>query len=182
MGSKFDEFGDDYRRPRSGRMQTKDDAMGIFGGMRVSNTNRDDVVNHIAACVTHGYLTDQEAAARMDAAAEARTEGDLIHIARDLPSEERLLALKTRKRLSKRVGTRFGRVSNWLFTRKTGRALFHASVAALALMTAIIPGTVIDSLNHGRFGALGAAVTVATIVVGVIAFVVNLAFTLDWFS
>jgi hypothetical protein len=176
----YDEF--DRRQSRSGRVTTKDEAMGLLGGKRVSHVNRDDVTHHIAACVTHGYLDDEEAAARMDAAGQARTEGDLIHIVKDLPGEDALAVAGARKRLARRAGGRFGRLFHWLLATKAGRAAFHGAVAALALMLAIITPTAINVASHGHFGIIGGGLAIAAVVVGVITLIVNMAFCIDWYA
>ncbi len=166
----------------SGSVTTKDEAMGIVGGKRVNNMHRDDVRNHIIACETYGYLNGKESFARQDAADKARTEGELFHVVRDLPDEAGLAALGARKRLARlAVGGKATRLFKWLLATRLGRTVLHGGIGVAALMLAIIPVTVIDNATHGHFYPFGVTVTVLTMAVGIIAFVANLFWCIDWF-
>lgn len=166
-----------------GKVQTKDEVMGIFDGRkRVNNLNRDDVANHITACETWGYLTPEQARARRDTAEKAQTEGELFHLVRDLPNEEKLAALGVRKRLSSLAhGGKIGKITRWLLTSRLGRAVFHSLIAVLTATFAIVPGMVVSIGHHGHFGTAGAVLTVVTAIIGGIAFIVNFLFAGHWF-
>jgi hypothetical protein len=167
----------------SGSMQTADEAMGIFhnGGRRVNNMNRDDVTNHLTACEVYGYLNEDELAARKDAADKAKTEADLMHLVRDLPSEEKLVALRARKRLSRlRNGSKLARLFTWLLTVKTGRLVFHPVIGLFGLMLAILPAVLLAG-PHG-YGPGRAGVAVALGLVGGVITIVNLLVGVNWFD
>lgn len=183
---RFDDIMDDeYRHPRSGAIQTADEAMGIIrgGAKRVSDTQRDDVIAHIAANVSHGVLSSDEAEARLDAAREAKTEGDLIHLARDLLSETELAQHKARKRIAKwRRGSGLGRFSSWLVQTKHGRILFHAAVAVLAAMVAVVPSAFVASVSGKSIGPVGVSIMVLTIAAGIVTFVIDVVSAISWYE
>lgn len=182
MPNYIDPEDDDYRRPRSGNMQTADSVMGIVQsgkGKRVSDPERQDVSDHIATCVTYGILDDDEAAARLDAAMNAKTEGDLLHLVRDLPNETKLATLRARSRVSRMAkGRKFARLIPWMQNTRLGRAMFHTTIAVSALLLAILPGAI---LTGPHSSTLAVAIAITCGVLGGAAFIVNLLFGGDWF-
>lgn len=180
----YDNEYDDYQKPRSGNIQARDEVMGISsrGGKRVSDTQRDDVTQHIAACVTHGVLTDGEAAARLDAVMESKTEGDLIHLVRDLPNEAALAALKARKRLSRRASGRVGKVANWLLNTNFGRAVYHGFWTVVAASIGFVPSIVIDFTSRGHIGAVGGSLMALSIVSAIVVFAINVGFAISYWE
>src|SRR5580692_5967241 len=70
---------------------------------RVGHVERDDVVHHLAACVTSGHLDEDEAPARMELAMQAVTQEDLAKLVRGLPSKARLEQLRLSKTRPHRV-------------------------------------------------------------------------------
>lgn len=171
----------EYDRPRSGSIQTRDEAMGIHkDALRVSNLHRDDVRNHIDACEVYGYLNKAQADARKDAVDKAQTEGDLIHLARDLPGREKLAALKARK--PERPVSGSAKAVRWLTTVKFGRVWLHSSTAVFALLLGLIPSFAIGEISHGHTGPVGVGFSVATAVIGFVLLIVNLCLGIDWFD
>lgn len=117
--------------------------------LRISNADRERVIEHLQACTGDGRLDLDEFAERVDAVYAARTFGDLEPVTADLPA---LDALATPDRPGtavpatleiKTVGSSVRRGGRWLVPRSLSLSSKGASIK-LDLTDAVIPHTVVD--------------------------------------
>lgn len=127
----------------------------IVKGTRVGHADRDRTVQHIKQAADNGYLTETEAAARMTHADKAETNAQLRDLTSDLPAP---------------IDTR-----TWVqrFDWKTPVVLIPVGFA-LSLMVAIIPSATMNQMKLFPHEPFALGIGIATIVIGVIGFILSL--------
>lgn len=113
--------------------------------LRISNTDRERVIEHLQACTGDGRLDLDEFAERVDAVYAARTFGDLEPVTADLPAldapgrpvvDSAALEIRT-------VGSGIKRGGRWLVPRNMSLRAKGASIK-LDMTDAVIPHTQVD--------------------------------------
>jgi len=113
--------------------------------LRISNADRERVIEHLQACTGDGRLDLDEFAERVDAVYAARTFGDLEPVTADLPALDApdrpvvdTAALEIRT-----VGSAIKRGGRWLVPRSMSVSAKGASIK-LDMTEAVIPHTHVD--------------------------------------
>ncbi|MEV0644771.1 DUF1707 domain-containing protein [Phytomonospora sp. NPDC050363] len=113
--------------------------------LRISNADRERVIEHLQACTGDGRLDLDEFAQRVDAVYAARTFGDLEPVTADLPRLDTpdTTPVSTGTLDIKTTGSALKRGGRWLVPRRLNISGKGASIK-LDLTEAVIPHTVVD--------------------------------------
>lgn len=132
---------------------------------RISNTERDHAIGHIATCVGLGYLDQETGDARMEAVQNVVSEQQLARLMGDLP------APVARGKANQRT-------RSWLMGTRNGRITFHCVTFVLAILLMVVPvETVVSEHWHG----LGfAVIAVGGIAGGFAALLATILTACDW--